>query len=265
MSAAIRPRSSATQPKGHTGGERFIIRLDGVILSGGIARAGAAQWLRSLGKRYALVSTNSRDTARTMVAKLRRAGLDVPEERLVLAGEQALRLVAAQYPGARCKILASRVLAHAARHHGLEPVQDNAQVILLGRDSTWTYRDLALVVDELARGARLIASNGDMTCIGPSGRAIPDTGAILAAIEGAAGRSAAITRFSRGATLRIAQERLGGPGSEALVISNHDADEDAASTIAGLGYLPFERVTLSNGSAASRVASQPASQTAALR
>jgi ribonucleotide monophosphatase NagD (HAD superfamily) len=217
----------------------FIIRLDGIILSHGSAREGIVAWLRSIPGRYALVSSNSRDTARTMTAKLRRAGLDVPEQRIVLAGEEALRFVGAQFPGARCKILASRVLAHAARSHGLELVQDNPEVILLGRDSAWTYRDLALVVHELSRGARLIASNGDTTCQGHAGRPIPDTGAILAAIEAAAGGSANIIRFSRGATLRAAQERLGETGCEALVVSNQDEDFDTVPAIAGLRWLRF--------------------------
>ncbi len=218
----------------------FIIRLDGIILSNGITRDGATNWLRSIAGRYALVSSNSRDTARTMTAKLRRAGLDVPEQRIVLAGEEALRFAAAQYPGARCKVLASRVLAHAARSHGLELVQDNAEVILLGRDSAWTYRDLSLVVHELARGARLIVSNGDVTCMGHGGRPIPDTGAILASIAAAAGEAAAIIQLPIAATLRAAQQRLGEAGCEALVISNQEADRAAVEAIAGLRCVRFE-------------------------
>jgi ribonucleotide monophosphatase NagD (HAD superfamily) len=233
-------------PRGVSGiaGDRFIIRLDGIIRGNGSARPGAVNWLRSLAGRFALVSSNSRDTARTMAAKLRRAGLDVPEQRIVLAGEEALRLAAGQHPGARCKVLASRVLAHAARNHGLELVRDNAEVIVLGRDSAWTYRDLALVVHELARGARLIASNDDMTCIGQGGRPLPDTGAILASIEAAAGQSAVIIRLPREALLRAAQLRLGTAGCAALVISNQDADRDAAQGIAGLRCVRFEPGTV---------------------
>jgi ribonucleotide monophosphatase NagD (HAD superfamily) len=221
-------------------GDRFIIRLDGIVFGHGGARPDASNWLRSLAGRFVLVSSNSRDTARTMAAKLRRAGLDVPEQRIVLAGEEALRLAAGQHPGARCKVQASRVLAHAARNHGLELVQDNAEVILLGRDSAWTYRDLALVVHELARGARLIASNDDMTCIGQGGRPIPDTGAILASIEAAAGQAAGIIRLPRAAVLRAAQLRLGDAGCAALVISHQDADRDAAQGIAGLRWVRFD-------------------------
>lgn len=228
--------------------DHYIIRLDGIILNNDIARKATAIWLRSIAGRYALVSSNSRDTARTMTAKLRRVGLDVPEHRIVLAGEEALRLAAARYPGARCKVLASRVLAHAARRLGLELVQDNAELILLGRDSAWTYRDLAQVVFDLARGAQLIASNDDMTCVGAGGRPIPDTGAILAAIEGAAGKSAAITRFSRAATLKIAQARLDAAGCPTLVISNQDADLDAVSSIAGLRYVQFQPPVYSKNS-----------------
>jgi ribonucleotide monophosphatase NagD (HAD superfamily) len=229
--------------------DRYIIRLDGILLGNGSARDSVATWLRSIAGRYALVSSNSRDTARTMTAKLRRAGVEVPEQRIVLAGEEALRFTAARYPGARCKVLASRVLAHAARSHGLELVQDNAEVILLGRDSAWTYRDLALVVHELARGARLIASNSDMTCLGHGGRPIPDTGAILASIEAAVADRSGIIRFSRSATLQTARQRLGGAEGEALVISHQAEDCDIVATMAGLRCVGFAPMAPAVGAA----------------
>ena len=220
----------ATKPQA-----RWIIRLDGIVLAAGAARDGAANLLRAVAGRYVLVSSNSRDTARTMAGKLKRLGMDVPERAIVLAGEEALRSVAARFPGARCLVMASRVLAHAARGLGLDPVQDNAEIILLGRDSAWTYRDLTLVANEMARGCRLMVSNGDVSTLGKGGRIIPDTGAILAAIEAVAGdRAADILRLSRGAVLRTALERLGGEEADAWLISDQEADFEIAATIAGL-------------------------------
>ena len=227
----------APQPAG--GRDRWLIRLDGILLADGAAREGAAALLRALAGRYVLVSSNSRDTARTMAAKLKRFGLDVPEAAIVLAGEEALRLAAARFPGGRCLVMASRVLAHAARDLGMEPVQDKADVILLGRDSAWNYRDLLLVANEMAHGCRLVVSNGDLRHAGKGGRIIPDTGALLAAIVATIGDGARdIVHLPRDSVLRIALGRLGVDAGRVWLLSDaHNAQQDLA-LVAGLAPFP---------------------------
>jgi ribonucleotide monophosphatase NagD (HAD superfamily) len=89
---------------------RFIVDLDGTLIRGSEPTQGAKAFLEEIADRYVVVSNNSTDTAARLSAKLARIGLPVPRQRLVLAGEQTIRFVAASYPEARCLIAASGLL-----------------------------------------------------------------------------------------------------------------------------------------------------------
>ncbi|WP_408590639.1 hypothetical protein [Novosphingobium sp.] len=166
---------------------QFIVHLDSSVPRDPIATGHLLGGLRLLGDRFAIVSANSRDTARTFCAKLHRAGLDVPESRVFLAGEQTLRLVGLRHPEARCLFAASRILTHAARRFGLVPVQREADVVVIGRDTSWNYQRLELIANEVARGAAFYATNRDTTMPTNDGRLLPDTGAMVVAVEAASG------------------------------------------------------------------------------
>ena len=212
---------------------RFVVELDRTILSNGNAVPGAVAILRALAERYVLISPNSRDTARTMAVKLKRAGIDVPDERIVLAGEQAIEFIAKNYPKARCVIAASRVLSHAARKAGLVPVQSEADVVLVGRDSTWTYQRLALIANELSRGAVLVGVNSEAAFVGANGRIVPDTGALLASITAATGK--AVDFIIGPSLMQAAINRLQCDSAEVVVVSDKGSFPAQIEAATGLG------------------------------
>ena len=220
---------------------RFLIRMEDTLLSGHAATEGAAAVLRALEGRYVLVSSNSRDTARSMQTKLKRAGLTVPADVLVLAGEEALRTIAARYPGARCMVLASRVLSYAAADYGLRVVQDRADVILLGRDSGWTYKRLLQVINEQARGAAIIAANADTVQRREDGRVVPDTGALAASVMAATGDlGCGIDLLQADALFIAGMARMNAQPPDTVLISANNADFVQAASLEGLAVLPVD-------------------------
>jgi 4-nitrophenyl phosphatase len=108
-------------------------------------------------------------------------------ERIVLAGELAVRQLVREHPGARVLLAASPALQRFARSLGCQQVQVGADFVLLALDMQFSHARLALVVNELLRGARLVVSNADATHPGPQGRVVPETGALLAAVVAASG------------------------------------------------------------------------------
>ena len=172
-------------------GDHFILDLDGTLVRGGLATDGAQAFLRAVEGRFMLVSNNSRETGRSLSAKLRRVGFDIPSERIVLAGEATIGFVAHHFPGARCLIATSPILRHHARNLGLVPVPKDADVVILGRDTHWTYLKLSLVANEVRRGAILVAANSDLSHPGHDGFVVPETGSLLVAVEAVAGVTAA--------------------------------------------------------------------------
>lgn len=219
-------------------GDHFILDLDGTLLRSGQATEGAQSFLRAVEGRFALVSNNSRETGRSLSSKLRRVSLDIPAECIVLAGEETMDFVAREYPGARCLVAASPVLRHCARRHGLVPVSENADVVVLGRDTHWSYAKLTLLANEMRRGAVLVAVNPDLTHPGNDGLVVPETGSLLAAVEAAAGVAATHVIGKPAAALFLAAlERLGSTRRDTIVIGDNPLTDRAGARALGLRSL----------------------------
>jgi HAD superfamily hydrolase (TIGR01450 family) len=169
------------------GRDRVIVDLDGTLIRGSRPTDSARVFLKTIENRYIVLSNNSTHTAGRLSAKLRRIGLAIPPQRLVLAGEETIRFVAAHYPGARCIVATSDLLRKMAAREGLVLVGHNAQFVILGRDLRWNYRRLTLLLNELRRGATLIVTNPDLTHPDGEGGVVPETGSLLAALEAGAG------------------------------------------------------------------------------
>jgi HAD superfamily hydrolase (TIGR01450 family) len=167
--------------------DRVIVDLDGTLVRGDRPTEGAGRFLESVNGRYVVVSNNSTDTACRLSAKLGRFGLTVPSHRLVLAGEETIQFVASRYPNARCLVATSGLLRNMARRLGLATVTQDAQIVILGRDSRWNYRLLTRLGNEVRRGAMLIATNADLTHPDGDNRVVPETGSLLAAVVATAG------------------------------------------------------------------------------
>lgn len=165
----------------------LLVDLDGTLVRQQERIPGAAELLAHFEGRYAIVSNNSTHTAPGLAQRLRRLGLRVPAERIVLAGELAVRQLAREQPNARLLLAASPALQRFARAQGCQLVSSGADFVLLALDMHFSHARLALVVNELLRGARLVVSNADATHPGPQGRVVPETGALLAAVVAASG------------------------------------------------------------------------------
>lgn len=219
-------------------GDHFILDLDGTLVRGGVATEGAHGFLRAVEGRFVLLSNNSRDTSRSLSSKLRRFGFVVPAERIILAGEEAILFAAREYPGARCLVATSSVLRRYARDHGLIPVSGNADVVVLGRDTHWSYAGFTTLVNEVRRGAILIAANPDLTHPGKGGLVVPETGSLLAAVEAATGVTATHMIGKPAATLFVAAlDRLGSGCADTIVIGDNPLTDRAGARGLGLRSL----------------------------
>jgi len=165
----------------------LLLDLDGTLVRQNEAIDGAAELLERFEGRFAIVSNNSTHTAQGLSLRLRRLGLHVPPQRIVLAGELAVRWLARRHPGAHVLMVGSTVLQRHARALGCTLVRADADVVLLALDMRFSHARLAAVANELLRGARLVVTNADVSHPGPQGRVVPETGALLAAVTAASG------------------------------------------------------------------------------
>ncbi len=177
----------------------FLIDLDGVVWEGRELVPGSVEALRALiefGKEIAFVTNNSVKQPAAYAARLREAGVEVAEGRVVTAGAATARLAAAEVgsggtafvigaPGFKQTVAAAGVTlldGEAAR---------GADAVLVSGHREFDYAELLTATFALRAGASLFATSRDPTLPMPGG-AWPGTGATLAAVETASGKTAEI-------------------------------------------------------------------------
>ena len=157
--------------------------LDGCIVAGNTVLPGANALLEEVGSRLTILSNNSTDTPLTLADKLVRLGLDVAPHQLVLAGTAAVDLMAAESSVQSVCIFGTHQIKKYADAQGLDVSDDVASHVLLCRDLAFDYEGLCHLVALLHDGAALTVANIDRSHPGPGGVPVPETGALLSALQ----------------------------------------------------------------------------------
>lgn len=169
----------------------FLLDMDGTVFLGPHAIPGAPEFIRFLretGRRYLFFTNNPSGDAAQYSKKLCGMGIDATPEDILTAGEATARYLAHETPYRRLYVLGTPSFEAELRRWGLEPVQENAEAVVLSFDKTLTYAKLEQACLLLNEGLPYIATNPDRVCPMDYG-AIPDCGSMAALIESATGRT----------------------------------------------------------------------------
>lgn len=177
----------------------FLIDLDGVVWIGREPVAGAAETLRALsehGKEVVFVTNNPGRPPATYAERLRAAGVETADDRVVTAGVTTARLAAERVgSGVSAFVIGAPGLKEAAADAGLKLLDGEAarraDAVLVSGHREFDYEELLTATLALRHGAALFATSRDPTLPMPGGD-WPGTGAVLAAIETASGKRAEI-------------------------------------------------------------------------
>ncbi|WP_119459648.1 HAD-IIA family hydrolase [Rhodospirillaceae bacterium SYSU D60014] len=233
-SASVRARASSWIDDT----QGFIVDLDGTLVRGNYVIAGAVELLERIKDRYVILSNNSTDTAFGLATTLRKLGLRVEADRLILAGEHAIRFMAEHHAQARLKVIASPAIRKFAERQGLRLVDRDADFVVLGRDRRFNYAKLNEIVNELHRGASLVVTNPDLSHPAEDGGLIPETGALMTAVTACAGIQPDRVVGKPEDTLFLeALKRLGTRPSDTLVIGDNPATDAIGAVRLGMRYL----------------------------
>lgn len=216
--------------------------LDGCLIAGGKPLPHACRLVARLGERLTIVSNNSSDTAATLAAQLERIALPIAPARLVLAGEEAVRLLASRRPGARVALFASEPIVALAERLGLRPDRDRAEIALLARAPDFDLADLAQLAALAHRGTELWLSNPDTSHPGPDGTPVPETGALMAALAAMVAVTPAIVVGKPAPGLvRRALDRSAVAACDAVFIGDTAATDGLAAQAAGVPFVLVRR------------------------
>ena len=218
--------------------ETILADLDGTLIFGDEPAPGAIELLARAGERLAVVSNYSTMDATAMSARLAAMGLRLPPERILLAGDLAIAKVAREAPGAQVLCLMTASMRAQATACGLKLSDQDANIVLVGRDLDFDYRRLSAALRAVHLGARIVATNPDLSHPGAGRVPVPETGALLAAIVSAIPRAAleivgkpAPALFSRALAV------LGGTAAHAVMLGDNPATDGAGAQAAGIASI----------------------------
>lgn len=233
--------------------KRLILAdLDGCILTGSVLLPGVEELFETLSSKLWIVSNNSEDTAATLAARLARLGVDIPAERVLLAGEQTLRHFARERPQARVALYMANPLRRLACLLGLAVTRQDPEVAILGRYSEFCLGDLGELMALAHRGVPIWLTNPDVSHPGPDGTPRPETGALWAAIA-AAVPCLPDTMIGKPAPTLVIQalETAGIPADDAVFLGDTLATDGEAARAAGVAFfqtgLPVGRRSVAIG------------------
>ena len=170
----------------------FLCDMDGVIYHGNHILPGAAEfihWLQDEHKEYLFLTNNSGMTPRELCQKLRRMGLDVPEEHFYTSALATAAFLADQAPGCSVYALGEAGLLNALYDRGITMNDVNPDYVVIGEARAYSLDTLTKATNLVLAGAKLIGANSD-TC-GPTDEGIaPACRALTAPVEIATGKQA---------------------------------------------------------------------------
>jgi HAD superfamily hydrolase (TIGR01450 family) len=219
--------------------DQLILDLDGCVYVGDEAVPGAVEAvaaLRAGGKRVAFATNDPRHATEEYVTKLWALGIKASLEDVVTVGGATQHLLAETRQGRTAFVIGATPMLDHVAGAGLRVLNgtdlaSRAEVVVVAGTEELVYEDLKVASLAVRRGADFFATGRDPTYPQPDGL-WPGTGAILAAVEYASGRTAAIVGKPEPQLFLTALDRLG--DGRTLVVGDRLDSDVAAAKRAGL-------------------------------
>lgn len=219
----------------------FLLDLDGVLFRGDHVVPGGTATVAALRRRGAAVvflTNNSSGTPEQVAEKLARLGYEAAPEDVVTSAQATARLIAGdagETAPATAYVVGEEGLRAALADAGIVVVDgepDGVGFVVVGWDRGATYDRLRTASVLIRRGARFVATNPDPTYPAAGGDLWPGAGALVAAVQTAAGSAPTVVGKPHPPLFEAALERAG--TRDALVVGDRLETDVAGAAAAGL-------------------------------
>src|SRR5918992_507575 len=136
--------------------------MDGVLVREQDPIPGAAEFLAKLQELrtpFLVLTNNSMYTPRDLAARLRRTGLDVPEESIWTSALATAGFLEHQRPGGSAFVIGEVGLTTALHASGYTLTDSDPDYVVLGETRTYSFERITRAIQLIGEGARFIATN----------------------------------------------------------------------------------------------------------
>ena len=210
----------------------FICDMDGVIYRGNQLLPGVKEfvdWMNREGKRFLFLTNSSERSPKELQQKLQRMGLSVGEEHFYTSALATARFLSRQAPGCTAYVIGAPGLLNALYDCGVTMNDVDPDYVIVGETATYNFEMISKAVRLVLGGARLIATNSDLT--GPVENGVaPACRALVAPVELATGKRAYFMGKPNPLMMRTGLKLLDVHSEEAVMVG----DRMDTDVIAGL-------------------------------
>ena len=214
----------------------FICDMDGVIYLGNQLLPGVAEfvnWLNENDKRFLFLTNSSERSPKELRQKLQRMGLDIGEEPFYTSALATAAFLKKQAPGCTAFVIGAPGLLNALYDVGVTMNDVDPDYVIVGETASYNYEVITKAVRLVLNGARLIATNSDLT--GPTEFGIaPACRSLVAPIELATGKKAYFMGKPNPLMMRTGLQLLGVHSEEAAMVGDRMDTDVIAGMESGL-------------------------------
>jgi HAD superfamily hydrolase (TIGR01450 family) len=220
--------------------DHVLLDLDGTVWVGDAPVDGATEAvaaLREAGKGIVFLTNDVRHTPEDHVLKLWRLGFRASLDEVVTVGAALQYLLADRRQGGAAFVIGAQAVVDHVADGGMRVVNNTefatrADLVVVAGHERFDYGELRIATQALGRGAELIGTSRDATYPMPDGP-WPGTGALLAAVETACGRSADLVVGKPGPGMYdVVRERVG--AGRLLAVGDRLDSDIAGARAAGI-------------------------------
>jgi 4-nitrophenyl phosphatase len=143
----------------------FLLDLDGTFYLGDSLLPGALDLvdaIQKLGLEFVFLTNNSSRHNRYYVEKIRRLGLEIPDDKVITSSQATAQYILQARPGSRVYIVGTPSLEETLESYGILLTDEDPDLVVLGFDTTLTYEKLWRLCDLVRDGIHYIATHHDL-------------------------------------------------------------------------------------------------------
>jgi NagD protein len=214
----------------------WLMDMDGVLVSEEELIPGADRFIARLRESqtpFLVLTNNSIYTRRDLAARLRRTGLEVPEEAIWTSALATAAFLEDQRPLGSAFVIGESGLTTALHEAGYTLTERDPDYVVLGETRTYSFERITRAIRLIDGGARLIATNPDATGPSPDGP-LPATGSVAALVSRATGVAPYFVGKPNPLMMRSALNEIGAHSETTAMIGDRMDTDVVAGLEAGM-------------------------------